>query len=311
VSISGQPPPILINGPTASGKTALAIALAERLGGVIINADSMQVYQDLRVLTARPSIEEEARAPHLLFGDVDAAVRFSTGQWLAAAQAAIVEAQSQGWRPIVVGGTGLYFRALTEGLADAPPLTTRIEALVQAEVAADPEGAHRRLASIDPAAATRISPNDHVRLIRALGIFEMTGETITSLQAQSRTDEVSKGDWVRIVLHPDRTTLYRAIEDRFDVMLEMGAPEEARALAERCLDPVLPAMKAHGMPAFAAYFRGEMSLDEVRAKAVLDTRHYAKRQFTWIRNQMRDWTVIEDGTLEGRLSIALSTAEQI
>jgi tRNA dimethylallyltransferase len=282
---------LLIMGPTASGKSALALALAERLGGEIVNADSMQVYRDLRVLTARPSPEEEARAPHHLYGFVDAAERFSTGRWLEAAVPVIEAIQARGKTPIVIGGTGLYFKALTEGLIDAPAGSPEQRQRLMAELAEEGgEALHRRLAGLDPEAAVKVRASDPVRLLRALEVAE-TGKKLSDLRASQSAPFLK--DWAGIKLAPDRARLYSKIEARFEIMLKEGALDEVRALATRGLDPLLPAMKAHGAPALMAHLRGEMSLEGAAEIGKRDTRRYAKRQFTWMANQMPAWTRIE------------------
>ena len=290
---------LLIMGPTASGKSALALALAEILGGEIVNADSMQVYRDLRVLTARPDPEEEARAPHHLYGTIDAAERFSTGRWLEAAVAAIAEIRARGRTPIIVGGTGLYFKALTEGLADAPAGTPEQRERLAAELALEGgEALHRRLAGLDPEAAARIHPSDPLRLLRALEVAE-TGMKLSDLQA--RQGEPALKDWAGVALKPDRALLYQKIEHRFDLMLKQGALGEVKGLAARGLDPMLPAMKAHGAPPLMAHLRGEISLEAAADLGKRDTRRYAKRQFTWIGNQMPGWVKIDDEDVGERI----------
>ena len=294
---------LLIMGPTASGKSALALALAELLGGEIVNADSMQVYRDLRVLTARPTDEDMARARHHLYGHVDAAERYSTGRWLADALVVIAGIRARQRVPIVVGGTGLYFRALTEGLAPAPPAEAGLRQRL-AEEWNEKGGAdlHARLMALDPEAGSRIHPTDPSRLLRALEIAE-SGGRISELQRQTRT---GFSDWAGVALTPDRAALYAAINARFDAMLVAGALHEAHALAARGLDPLLPAMKAHGMPHLAAHLAGAMSLDAASELGRRDTRRYAKRQFTWIAHQIAGWTRIADPGLETRCANAES-----
>jgi tRNA dimethylallyltransferase len=295
---------VLILGPTASGKSALALALAERLGGEIVNADSMQVYADLRVLTARPTPAEEARAPHHLYGVVDAATTYSVGAWLRAARPVIAGIAARDATPIVVGGTGLYFRALTEGLDDIPEPPAQMRADLIARAAREgPQALHAELAALDPEGAGRIEPRDAPRIVRALGVRLHTGEPIARWRSGKAAQPV---DAVRIALTPPREPLYGAIEARFAAMLEAGALEEARALASRHLDPTLPAMKAHGMPWLAAHLRGEMTLEAAAALGVRDTRRYAKRQFTWIANQTPDWPRIAVEGLEGRVAHVLA-----
>lgn len=301
---------LLIMGPTASGKSALALAVAERIGGEIVNADSMQVYRDLRVLTARPSVEEEKRAPHHLYGHVDAAKLYSTGRWLDDALAAIASIRARGAMPILVGGTGLYFKALTEGLADIPAAEPEVRAALRAR--AEREGApalHAELAARDAVTAARLQLNDTPRILRALEVLETTGESISALQANTKP-ALARDEWVGLTLTPDRAALYASINTRFDDMLAAGALEEVRAFAARGLDPSLPAMKAHGAPALMAHLRGEMKLSEAAEIGQRDTRRYAKRQFTWIGGQMPDWPRVTQAGLDGRLTTALQLLEQ-
>lgn len=299
-------PAVLIMGPTASGKSALALALAERIDGEIINADSMQVYRDFRILTARPSMDEEAQAPHHLYGHVDAAERYSTGLWLTDALTHIAGVRARNRTPILVGGTGLYFRALTQGLAEMPNIDPELRAAFSDR--ATKEGApalHAELARLDPQTAARLEPNDAPRIIRALEVLETTGESIASFQANTKP-ALAPNEWRGIALMPDREALYAAINTRFDQMLEQGALGEVRAFAARELDPTLPATKAHGAPALGAYLRGDLTLAKATEIGQRDTRRYAKRQFTWIANQMPDWTRVVEPSIAARLSQALA-----
>jgi len=296
----------LIMGPTASGKSALALALAQRLGGEIVNADSLQVYRDLRILTARPTHEEEKQSPHRLYGHVDAGAQYSTGHWLSEALGAIADIQARGRWPILVGGAGLYFMALTKGLADIPPGDPELRAQLRARV--DKDGAralHAELAEGDPVTAARLAPNDAPRILRALEVLKTTGKTITALQAKTKP-ALAPRQWRAVALTPERGKLYASIETRFDKMLADGALDEVRAFAARNLDPASPAMRAHGAPALMAHLRGELSLAQAREIAKRDTRHYAKRQFTWIANQMPDWPRISAPDLETRVTQTLA-----
>ncbi len=291
-------------GPTASAKSALALALAERIGGEIVNADSMQVYRDFRILTARPTPEEEARAPHHLYGHVDAGELYSTGRWLADALTAIKAIRARGATPILVGGTGLYFKALTHGLADIPTADPELRAALRER--AEKEGApalHAELAARDPQTASRLEPNDAPRILRALEVLETTGESISALHANTRP-ALAADAWRGVALTPEREALYAAINARFDKMLAAGALDEVRAFAARGLDATLPAMKAHGAPALMAHLRGEVSLFEAAEIGKRDTRRYAKRQFTWIAGQMPDWPRIAAVDLESRVQAA-------
>jgi tRNA dimethylallyltransferase len=292
-------------GPTASGKSALALALAERIGGEIVNADSMQVYRDFRVLTARPAPEEEAQAPHRLYGHVDGADLYSVGRWLGDALAAIEAIRARGRTPILVGGTGLYFKALTQGLAEIPAPDPELRARLRGRAAREGAPAlHAELARRDPVTAARLEPNDAPRILRALEVLETTGESISALQANTQP-ALARAQWVGLVLTPDREALYAAINARFEAMLAHGALDEVRAFAARGLDPALPAMKAHGAPALMAHLRGEISLEAATAIGMRDTRRYAKRQFTWIAGQMPDWPRVAAPELEARTEAAL------
>ena len=281
---------ILIAGPTASGKSALALTLAERLGGTVINADSMQVYRDLRVITARPSPDDEARIPHRLYGQIDAAENYSVGRWCADASAALTETWNTGRVPILVGGTGLYFKALTQGLSAVPPTPPEIRAAVRARL--DAQGAavlHAELLRRDPAMAARLKPADKMRIGRALEVFEATGRSLADWHRDGMPAMLDPGGAVSVFLTPDRAELYRRIDARFDAMLAAGALEEVRALDARRLDPLLPAMKAHGVPWLRQHLAGNLGLAEAAEGAKMDTRRYTKRQATWFRNQMPGW----------------------
>lgn len=282
---------VLIAGPTASGKSALALAFAERLGGVIINADSMQVYAGLRILTARPDEAETARAPHRLYGHVDPAERYTVARWREDVAAAIAAVEAEGRLPIIVGGTGLYFQALTEGLAIVPPIPEALR--VELDREADRIGVaalHARLASRDKDAFARLKPNDRTRVLRALEVVEATGRPLAHWQREPGLPPlIAPHEAHRLVLAPDRAELYARIDRRFDAMVASGALEEAGAFLARRLDPALPAMKVIGVAEFAAHLAAETTLDAAIEKAKMQTRRYAKRQGTWFRNQMGGW----------------------
>jgi tRNA dimethylallyltransferase len=281
---------VLIAGPTASGKSALALRLAETIGGTIINADSMQVYRDLRVITARPSTEEEANVPHRLYGNVDAAVNYSTGQWLRDIAVALDELKAAGRVPILVGGTGLYFKALTGGLAAVPPVPAEIRDRVRGRLANEGVAPlYAELIARDPATAHRLMPNDRSRICRALEVLDATGRSLSDWHKEGMPPLVDPAQAAKIFLTCERKQLVGRIEKRFTAMLNNGALEEVRALAASKLDPLLPAMKAHGVPWLIRHLDGEISLEEAAAGAIMDTRRYAKRQGTWFRNQMKDW----------------------
>ncbi|MBW8303563.1 MAG: tRNA (adenosine(37)-N6)-dimethylallyltransferase MiaA [Brevundimonas sp.] len=277
----------LIAGPTASGKSALALETAERTGAVIVNADSQQLYADLRVLSARPSAEDEARAEHRLYGIADAADAWSVGRWSRAALDLLAELNG---RPVLfVGGTGLYFTALTKGLADIPdiPLEDR-EAAERAYQAEGEAAFRRRLAGLDPAAAARIEAGDRQRLTRAMAVAAHTGRALSDWTEET-TPLLAPGSWTGMVVEPDRAALYAACDARVARMVEARALNEVRALVARGLDPNLPAMKAVGVREFAAHLAGETTLEAAVEATRQATRNYAKRQLTWFRNQTPDW----------------------
>ena len=281
---------MLIAGPTASGKSALALSLAERTGGIVINTDSMQVYRDLRVITARPTPDEEAHVPHRLYGHVDAGVNCSAGMWVTDAAAALAEARAQHRLPIFIGGSGLYFKALTRGLSAVPPIPPEVREDIRARLERDGvEALHELLAQRDPVAAERLKPRDRTRIARALEVIEATGRSLTDWHRDGLPPLLPPDRVKAVFLAPDREALYARIDTRFGAMLEAGALEEVRALAERHLDPLLPAMKAHGVPALIRHLRGEISLADAAEIGRADTRHYAKRQFTWFRHQLPEF----------------------
>jgi len=285
---------VLIAGPTSSGKSALALRLAERHHGTILNADSMQVYRDLRIITARPSIDDEARVPHRLYGFVDAAENYSVGRWCADAKTALDEVWREGRLPILVGGTGLYFKALTQGLSAVPPTPEDIRAAVRARCDAEgSEALHAELARRDPVMAERLQPGDRMRVARALEVLEATGRSLADWQRDGMPAMLDADAAARFFLVVDRAELARRIDVRFDAMLETGALDEVRALAGRHLDPMLPAMKAHGVPWLRRYLTGEITLTDAADGGKADTRRYTKRQVTWFRHQMPGWTWLE------------------
>jgi tRNA dimethylallyltransferase len=278
---------ILIAGPTASGKSALALHLARALGGVVINADSMKVYRDLRVLTARPDSEDEAKAPHRLFGHVDGAVNYSAALWLADASVALNEARREGRLPVFVGGTGLYLKALTQGLSAIPPVPAAVRAKVRSRAAGVPAAdLHASLMLCDPATAARLRPTDPQRILRALEVFEATGKSLVSFHATRAPPPLDAKGVLAVFLATEREVLKARIDARFEVMLQAGALREAAALRERRLDPTLPVMRAHGVPHLIAHLNGEISLAEAARWAKLDTGRYAKRQLTFARHQL-------------------------
>ncbi|HET7805717.1 MAG TPA: tRNA (adenosine(37)-N6)-dimethylallyltransferase MiaA [Pseudolabrys sp.] len=285
---------VLIAGPTASGKSALALAVAESLGGVIVNADSMQVYRDLRVITARPTADDEARAPHKLYGFVDAAESYSVGRWCRDVEEALAEIGKQGRVPILVGGTGLYFKALMSGLAAVPPIPADIRAGVRGRLQHESAPTlHAELMRLDPATAQRITANDRSRISRALEVVLATGRALSDWHREGLPPLIDPARAAKVFITCERKELVRRIEARFDTMMRSTVLEEVRRLAERKLDPALPAMKAHGVPWLIRHLNGEISREDAIAGAVMDTRRYAKRQLTWFRNQMKDWVWAE------------------
>jgi tRNA dimethylallyltransferase len=281
---------IFIAGPTASGKSALALTLAQKLGGTVINADSMQVYRDLRVITARPTPAEEARVPHRLYGHIDATENYSVGRWCAEVAVALADTRRAGRTPIVVGGTGLYFKALTRGLAAVPDIPAAVRAEVRARLASEGAAAlHAELARRDPISAARLMPGDRARITRALEVVLATGRSLVDWQREGMPAILDPALAAKVFLTPDRNELLRGIDARFDAMVESGAIDEVRALAARGLDPALPAMKAHGVPWLIRYLKGEIALAEAAEGGKRDTRQYTKRQATWFRNQMPGW----------------------
>jgi tRNA dimethylallyltransferase len=279
---------VLIAGPTASGKSALALRLASERDGVIVNTDALQVYEVLSLITARPSGADLAQAPHLLYGTVQPSVRFSTGDWARAAQAVIGE--HAGRTLIFAGGTGLYFESLLSGFAEIPQVPPEAVAAAEAEVVGlDHEARGRLIAARDPLIAARLKAPDPQRVTRALAVLIATGRSLASFQDEAQRGLLDGWQVERIVLNPDREVLRDRIARRFEAMFVEGAVEEVRALLLLDLDPSLPAMKAIGVPEIAAMLRGEVTQAEAIERAIIATRQYAKRQRTWFRGRMADW----------------------
>lgn len=292
---------ILILGPTASGKSALALALAKKLGGEIVNMDSMQVYRDIPILSARPTLTEMGNIPHHLFGHIDASHSYSTGEYLAEAKTKIDEITAKGKSAVLVGGTGLYAHALTMGMVETPPVPAEIRAQTRKAVEADRRAAHNKLEEVDPEAASRIEVKDSVRIARALEVYEATGKSLSDWHKDPQPPILANGTWRGIALNPPREIVYANIEKRFMVMAENGAIDEVRALINRNLAGDLPATKAIGVPQIQKYFNDELSLEEAISRAITETRQYAKRQYTWINNRAKDWEKIEEIDAELRL----------
>ena len=297
----------LIAGPTASGKSALALRLAQAIGAEIIGADALQIYRDLPILTARPTPLETNLVPHHLVGTVDGAEGWSVGRWFEAAKTAIAEVIARGGPVVVVGGTGLYFRALTHGLADIPTVPPSIRAQAASELADLGEDDFRaQLVTVDSAAASRISEGDAQRLCRAWEVWLATGRSLSDWQ-NTNAGALPAGSWSAVTLMPERAALYDRCDQRLAGMLERRGLDEVAALAARNLNPALPIMKAVGYPQLAAHLRGELSLDQALEAAQRETRRYAKRQTTWMRGQMADWPRIEtlDPEAQWRAVLAL------
>lgn len=291
-SANSPAPIVLIGGPTASGKSALALHLGEMLAqcgrpAAIINADALQLYRDLHVLTARPSAEDEARLPHRLYGVLDASERGTVARWLGLVHEAIAHAHAQGEIPLITGGTGMYLRALRTGLAEIPALD---EAIRQQAVALHTQlgGAafRRHLAELDPEGAVRLKDGDTQRLIRAYEVVRSTGHPLAYWHAHAHHGPPAHWQFHELVVEPTRERLYANCNRRFDLMLQAGALDEVKALAARALDPDLPAMKAVGVPELLAWLNGQWTREQAIEKATQATRHYAKRQLTWFRHQM-------------------------
>ncbi len=282
---------VLIAGPTASGKSARAIALARELNGVVINADSMQVYQDLPILSARPTPQETDAAPHLLFGHIGAERNYSVGQWLEDAKGALIKARSLGRLPIFVGGTGMYFKALLQGLSSIPSVPQEVRARIRAENAGvAPEQLHAQLREVDPQTASRLRPSDPQRILRALEIFAATGAPLAAFQGAREKPLLDAKTCQRLFIAPDRTDLRGRIDARFDKMMDAGALDEARRLMARQLDPTLPAMRAVGVPGLLAFLRNECELEAAVERGKRDSRQYARRQFTFARTQLPEFS---------------------
>ncbi len=295
---------LLLAGPTASGKSAAALTLAREFGATIVNADSMQVYADLKTLTARPTPDEERQAPHRLFGEIDGAVNYSVGLWARRARELLAEL---GDGPVIfAGGTGLYFRGLTVGLSDWPAVPEAVRAVIRDRADGRPTAdLHAELAVADPQTARRLRPSDRQRTLRALEVLAATGKPLAAFQGARGEPALESGEWRGLFLAPDREALYARIDARFDAMIAAGALDEVRLLAARELDPALPVMRAHGVPHLIAYLEGRLALAEAAGRAKLDTRHYAKRQFTWARHQLAgfDWVAPEAAVEAGRRAL--------
>lgn len=281
-----------IAGPTASGKSAFALKLAKKLGGEIINADALQVYDVLQVLSARPTPADMQGIPHHLYGHVDPSVRYSTGHWLRDVDPLIIDILARGKTPILVGGTGLYYKALCEGLAQIPPPEPRAIEAAQSILDTDGIAALRAEAErLDPIACAKVLGNDPQRLLRITAVALGTAHPLSQWQKNTRT-VLPKNVWKGIVLLPERARLYDKINDRFADMVRTGGLDEAKAMLALNLSSNLPAMKAIGLRELSQYLDGQLELEPAVELAMRETRRFAKRQFTWLRGQMKDWEQI-------------------
>ena len=292
-------PVVIIAGPTACGKTELALQVAEKFNGEIVNADSMQVYAELCILTARPDASELARAPHHLFGCLPASERCSAGRWLDMARTVLADIHARGRLPVVCGGTGLYLRALTEGLAPVPEVSDEIVAGISAHLDSVGGAAFKtELAAVDPEAAERLPASDRQRLVRAAAVFATTGRTLTDWQKEQSAGPGYAARYGTIVLMPPRDEMYAAIDRRFDQMMAAGALEEARSFAGLGLAADLPASRAVGVAELSHVLSGEWTLETAVDKAKTASRHLAKRQVTWFKRQIRTDLCIEEKFME-------------
>ena len=295
--------PVLIAGPTASGKSEFALRIAEEFGGVIINADSAQVYQELEIISARPGAADCARAPHRLYGHVTGAIAYSTGAWLEDIAAVLADLSARGERAIIVGGTGLYFHALLQGLSEIPDIPADVRAHWRAEAARlGGPGLHKVLLDKDPVMGAILNPNDRQRVCRALEVFEATGRSLKSFQDETGPPFMQLEDTIPFVMSLDRAVLYEQINRRFAWMVEQGGVDEVKALLDLKLDPGLPIMRALGVPELASYIGGEISLEGAALAASQNTRRFAKRQLTWLRRNMIAWNQVFSKEMERELA---------
>ncbi len=309
---SREPAVLLLGGPTASGKSALAAAAARALDGVIINADSMQIYREMNRITARPDAGSLAGAPHRLYGVRSMAEPCSAAAWRALALDEIAAARAAGRRAILVGGTGLYFRALRDGLAPVPSIPAAVRTAARARLEAEGAAAlHARLGARDPESAARLSPGDSQRILRAWEVLEATGRSLAAWQREPAADGIPAGRLVELVIEPAREALYAACDARFAEIAAQGGVEEARAVAALELDPALPAMKAVGLRELIGLAAGRTTREAALEAGMRATRRYAKRQLTWFRHQMADAARIEARVTPETLERALAVASRI
>ncbi len=296
-------PAVLIAGPTAGGKSSIGMFLARKWNGVIVNADSMQVYRQMRILTARPGKADETEIAHRLYGHVSAAEAYSAGKWLDDVKGVLSEIWQAGQLPIIVGGTGLYFKMLLEGVAPVPDIDPDTRAYWRTKAEADgPEVLHKILSMRDPVMAGRLQSTDPQRLVRALEVLDGTGRSLAAWQNLEPTPPIlQEAETMRFVLAPPREVLYGRIEARFDAMLEMGALDEAREVKALGLAPNLPAMKALGLKPLILHLEGELALEKAVEDSKTASRRYAKRQMTWLRGNMISWRWVVEQDMESQM----------
>lgn len=293
---------VFIAGPTASGKSALALALAERFDAVVINADSMQVYSDLHILSARPSAEDEAACPHRLYGHIDGSINYSVAQWLSEVEKEVKAARASGRLPLITGGTGLYFKALTSGLAHVPDVPEEVRSWVRSLTVGE---AYAELSARDPLMAARLNSSDSQRIARALEVVRAHNTSLADYQAHTQpgflgSAEAAEGI-VAVKLLWERSLIYARSDMRFDMMLEAGGFSEAARLAERGLSPDLPVMKALGVPSLVSALKGDISQEAAVEEAKMLTRRFIKRQLTWYRNQFPHWHGLNAQLMESEI----------
>ena len=305
--MSKSPRAILIAGPTASGKSALAMALAERLGGSVVNADSMQIYDALRILTARPSLSDEARIPHVLYGHVQPQEAYSAGHYAKDAAHVIEGLRATDSLPVVVGGTGLYFKVLLEGLSPVPDIDPDIRNRWRSEAnKISAESLHQTLARLDPVMAARLEPGDRQRIVRALEVFEHTGRSLAEWQQTGGTPVFNADEVLKLVVAPPRAVLHQRAEDRFEHMMTDGAIEEVEALTKMELDPGQPVLRALGVDPIQRWLRGEISQKDAVNQGQTETRQYIKRQTTWLKKNMMSWNWLSTQQMESQLMESLT-----
>lgn len=284
-----HPPIIILAGPTASGKSALALDIAQMLPAVIINCDSKQIYREIPIITAQPSADEQAITSHRLYGCISASEHCSVADWIALAKDEISAVHARGKVPFLVGGTGMYIQALTQGISSIPTISPTVRSMAREMLACmGNEAFHEYLTQRDPVMARRLAKGDSQRMVRALEVIEQTGVSLSQWQQVAPQKIYNEHQIITFFFSPEREKTYQNCEKRFHLMLDRGVIEEIKALQSMNLEPTVPAMKAHGVPELLAYLNGQMTLEQASAQAILNTRHYIKRQWTWYRHQMPD-----------------------